>query len=42
MIPNSEYRVLHSIYGHLGLFGIETEYLKQLDQHLGDLLAIDV
>ncbi len=42
MIPNSEYRVLHSIYGHLGLFGIEAEYLTQLDQHLGDLLAIDV
>lgn len=42
LIPNSEFRVMHSMYGHLGLFGIEPEYLKQIDQHLGDLLAIEM
>ena len=42
LIPNSEFRAIHSIYGHLGLFGIEPDYLKQIDQHLGELLAIPV
>ena len=42
LIPNSEFRVLRSIYGHLGLFGIEPDYLKQIDRHLGELLAIPV
>ena len=42
LIPNSEFRVMHSIYGHLGLFGIEQDYMKQIDRHLGELLAIDV
>ncbi len=42
LIPNSEFRVLHSMYGHLGLFGLEPVYLQQIDQHLGELLALDV
>ena len=42
LIPNSEFRVLHSMYGHLGLFGLEPAYLQQIDQHLGELLALDV
>lgn len=42
MIPNSEFRVIESISGHLGLFGLEPEYIQQVDKHLGDLLATDV
>ena len=42
LIPNSEFRVIHSMYGHLGLFGLEPAYLQQIDQHLGELLALDV
>lgn len=39
MIPNSEFRVIKSC-GHLGLFGVEPEYMPQIDKHLGELLAI--
>jgi homoserine O-acetyltransferase len=42
LIPDSEFRVIHSMYGHLGLFGLEAAYLQQIDQHLAELLAIDV
>ena len=34
--------MIHSMYGHLGLFGLEAAYLQQIDQHLAELLAIDV
>ncbi len=40
MIPGSEFRVIKSVSGHLGLFGLEPEYIQQVDHHLGELLAI--
>ncbi len=42
MIPDSELRVIESIGGHRGLFGIEPEYMQQVDRHLGELLATSV
>lgn len=42
LTPNSELRVIETLAGHLGLFGIEAEYLAQIDKHLGDLMAIPV
>ena len=42
MIPGSELRVIASISGHRGLFGIEPEYMQQVDRHLGELLATSV
>ena len=39
LIKNSELRVMNSIAGHLGLFGIEPEFLAALDDNLRDLLA---
>ncbi len=39
MIPNSEFRVIESVSGHLGLFGLEPSYIEQVDRHLGELLA---
>ncbi len=38
LIPGSELRVVDSIAGHLGLFGLEPDYMPQIDQHLGELL----
>jgi homoserine O-acetyltransferase len=38
-IAGSEFRVLESIDGHLGLFGTDAKMLAQLDSHLRDLLA---
>jgi homoserine O-acetyltransferase len=38
LVPNSELRVVESISGHLGLFGLEPSYMKQVDRHLGELL----
>ena len=37
--PNSELRVVNTIGGHLGLFGVDPGYMPQIDQHLGGLLA---
>ncbi|MGE0485625.1 MAG: alpha/beta fold hydrolase [Gammaproteobacteria bacterium] len=42
LIKGSELRVIKSVAGHFGLFGMEPEYHAQVDQHLNDLLAIDV
>ncbi|MEM7465408.1 MAG: alpha/beta fold hydrolase [Pseudomonadota bacterium] len=42
LIANSEFRVIKSICGHLGLFGAEPAYAEQIDKHLGDLLACKV
>ncbi|GAA0411618.1 alpha/beta fold hydrolase [Pseudomonas veronii subsp. inensis] len=39
MIPNSEFRPLRSIDGHLGLFGTDAQMLDQLDAHLAELLS---
>ena len=41
LIPNSELRIVDSVSGHLGLFGLEPTYMQQIDQHLGELLATD-
>lgn len=40
LIPNSALRVLSTLGGHLGLFGIDPDYLAQVDRHLGELLAL--
>ena len=37
-IPDSELRVVESMAGHLGLFGLEPSYIEQIDRHLGELL----
>jgi homoserine O-acetyltransferase/O-succinyltransferase len=37
-VPNSGLRVVESIAGHLGLFGLEPGYIDQIDWHLGELL----
>lgn len=42
MIPGSELRVVHTVDGHLGLFGTDPEFSKQVDQHLTELLAWQV
>ncbi|WP_214403128.1 alpha/beta fold hydrolase [Pseudonocardia lacus] len=42
LTPNSELRVLHSIAGHFGLFGFEPSYLKEVDDHLTELLTSPV
>jgi len=42
MIPNSEMRVIHSLWGHLGLFGGDPEYNRQVDEILKELLSIPV
>ena len=39
LIPNSELRVVNTICGHFGLFGIEPEYHEQVDGILKELLA---
>lgn len=39
LVPNSELRVLHSVDGHLSLFGTDPDYAPQVDKHLGELLA---
>jgi homoserine O-acetyltransferase len=38
LIPGSQFRPLQSIDGHLGLFGTDSEMLRQLDEHLKELL----
>jgi homoserine O-acetyltransferase len=42
LIPNSELRLIHSYWGHLGLFGLEPEYRGQVDRHLRELLDTPV
>lgn len=39
LVPSSELRVIEDIGGHLGLFGLASTYMPQVDQHLGELLA---
>jgi len=39
LVHNSELRVIDSVCGHLGLFGLEPSYIEQVDRHLGELLA---
>ena len=40
MIKNSELRVLKSICGHLVVVGLDPDYLRQLDEHLKELLSL--
>lgn len=42
LIPGSELRVVESVSGHLGLFGLEPTYIQQVDAHLGELLGREV
>ena len=42
LINGSEFRVLNSICGHLGLFGAEPEFVAQVDKNLAELLATAV
>jgi homoserine acetyltransferase len=39
LIANSELRMIHTVDGHLGLFGLDPEYIGQVDRHLRELLA---
>jgi len=41
LIPNSEFHELHSIAGHLGLFGVEPEFYQAIDSHIERLLAYE-
>lgn len=42
LIPGSELRVVNDVAGHLGLFGVSPDYMPQIDQHLGALMATKV
>jgi homoserine O-acetyltransferase len=42
MVKGGELRVVNEVVGHLGLFGVSPTYMPQIDQHLGELLAIHV
>ena len=43
LIPNSELKIISSICGHFGLFGADgADYFNQIDQHLSELLALEV
>ncbi|WP_085314542.1 alpha/beta fold hydrolase [Derxia lacustris] len=42
LIAGSEYRPIHSIDGHLALFGTDADALAQIDAHLQALLATPV
>jgi len=40
MITGAEFRPIESIDGHLGLFGADPGFAKQLDRHLNELLSM--
>ncbi|MDQ1128027.1 alpha/beta fold hydrolase [Microbacterium sp. SORGH_AS_0888] len=40
LVPGSELRVVEDVSGHLGLFAIDSQFIPQIDRHLGELLAI--
>lgn len=42
MIPGSELRVIQDVHGHASLFGLDPDYLLQIDDALRSLLATDV
>jgi homoserine O-acetyltransferase/O-succinyltransferase len=39
LVPNSELKVVSSVFGHLALFGVDPAYNESVDRHLKDLLA---
>lgn len=41
LVPNSELHVIDNISGHLGLFGLQSEFIQQVDRYLTGLLAAD-
>lgn len=41
MVAGSDLRVLHSLAGHVGVFGLEPAFLDQVDRVLRELLATD-
>lgn len=41
LIKGSELRVIADIVGHFGLLGLNPEFIKQVDGHLNDLLALE-
>jgi homoserine O-acetyltransferase len=41
LIPGSELRVVNDIIGHFAVLGLNPTYMQQIDQHLGELLALD-
>ena len=42
LIPDAEFRPIQTIDGHLALFGTDPSAISQLDEHLGELLAVKV
>lgn len=42
LTPDSEFRVVQCAAGHLSLFGLDPDYLSQIDKVLSELLAIPV
>ncbi len=42
MVPRGELRVIDSIDGHMGLLATDPGYLPQVEQHLAELLALEV
>jgi homoserine O-acetyltransferase len=42
LISDAEFRPVQTIDGHLALFGTDGGAIKQLDKHLGELLAAKV
>lgn len=42
LTPDSELRVINDVLGHLGLFAVAPTYMPQIDQHLGELLALEL
>jgi len=39
-VKDAELRVVDDVMGHLGLFGVNPEFMPQVDAHLGQLLDI--
>lgn len=42
LIAGSEFRPIHDVHGHLGLFAVDPGFIPQVDKHLGELLATKV
>lgn len=40
LIPDAQFRPLKSLWGHLGLFGLEPSYSEQIDACLNELLSL--
>lgn len=40
MIPRVKFKPIKSLWGHLGLFGLEQSYIEQIDENLKELLLM--